>query len=308
MMILIGTFLSNGWEPLLSETETQCFAWALIPNHFHLLLKTGITPIATVMKRLLTGYAMYYNRSHNRCGHVFQNRYKSILCQEEAYLLELVRYIHLNPLRAKLVSDLNALSQYPYCGHGVVMGKTSMEWQNTAYVLGFFDSRLSAARRRYRDFVQKGIAVGKKRELTGGGLVRSAGGWSAVKSLRKTGALQKGDERILGDGEFVESVLSQAKEAFEEKYRLMAEGGDVDGIAERVAEIVGIPPSEIWRPGKHPQRVLARDLLCYWATSRLGTTQAWLSTKLGLSQPAISLSVERGRQVINKKKYSLGKL
>jgi REP element-mobilizing transposase RayT len=97
---------------IVSKTETQCFAWALIPNHFHLLLKTGLTPIATVMKRLLTGYAMHYNRTHNRSGHLFQNRYKSILCQEDAYLMELVRYIHLNPLRAKIVSDMKALDKY----------------------------------------------------------------------------------------------------------------------------------------------------------------------------------------------------
>ena len=68
---------------ILNETDTFCFAWALIPNHFHLLLKTGTTPIATVMKRLLTGYAMYYNRTHKRSGHLFQNRYQSILCQVE---------------------------------------------------------------------------------------------------------------------------------------------------------------------------------------------------------------------------------
>jgi len=89
---------------ILSDTTTQCFAWALIPNH--LLLKTGATPISTVMKRLLTGYAMHYNRRHKRSGHLFQNRYKSILCQEDAYLLELVRYMHLNPIRAKLVESI----------------------------------------------------------------------------------------------------------------------------------------------------------------------------------------------------------
>jgi REP element-mobilizing transposase RayT len=83
---------------ILNETKTPCFAWALIPNHFHLLLKTGSLPVATVMGRLLTGYATSFNRRYHRSGHLFQNRYKSILCQEEAYLKELVRYIHLNPL------------------------------------------------------------------------------------------------------------------------------------------------------------------------------------------------------------------
>ena len=102
---------------ILSDTKTQCFAWALIPNHFHLLLKTGATAISTVMKRLLTGYAMQYNRRHKRYGHLFQNRYKSILCQEDAYLLELVRYIHLKPIRAELVGDMKGLDKYPYGGH-----------------------------------------------------------------------------------------------------------------------------------------------------------------------------------------------
>ena len=94
---------------IIEETKTHCFAWALIPNHFHLLIKTGTTPISTVMRRLLTGYAVSFNRRHRRYGHLFQNRYKSILCQEDTYLLELVRYIHLNPLRAGIVNNLRTL-------------------------------------------------------------------------------------------------------------------------------------------------------------------------------------------------------
>ncbi len=90
---------------IVTETKTSCFAWSLIPNHVHILLRTGETPLATVMKRLLTGYAVSYNRRHRRHGHLFQNRYKSILCHEDMYLLELVRYIHLNPLRAKIVKS-----------------------------------------------------------------------------------------------------------------------------------------------------------------------------------------------------------
>ncbi|MBC2694002.1 MAG: transposase, partial [Desulfobacteraceae bacterium] len=73
---------------MLTDSNTSCFAWALVPNHFHLLLRSGRVP-TTVMRRLLTGHAMYFNRKHNRVGHLFQNRYKSILCQEDAYILEL---------------------------------------------------------------------------------------------------------------------------------------------------------------------------------------------------------------------------
>ena len=293
---------------IVTETNTQCLAWALISNHFHLLLKTGAIPIATVMKRLLTGYAMHYNRRHNRYGHLFQNRYKSILCQEDAYLLELVRYIHLNPLRAKLVSDIKELDSFTYAGHGALMAKTKAPWQNTEYVLGLFGDKVSLARRRYKAFVQKGIADGKRPDLVGGGLIRSTGGWAAVKALRRYGAMQKGDERILGDGDFVESVLAQAKEGFERKYRLKAKGVDVKTITRRVAEIMAIEPDQVWAQGKQPKTVKARSLLCYWATSELGISQAWLSQKLGLSQPAISLSVTRGGALVVENNYTIENL
>jgi len=87
------------------------------------------------MRRLLTGHAVRYNRRHQSHGHLFQNRYKSILCQEETYLLELVRYIHLNPLWARLVSDLDQLEQYPFSGHGVIMVKQGQPWQSGEEIL-----------------------------------------------------------------------------------------------------------------------------------------------------------------------------
>ena len=79
------------------------YAWALLPNHAHLLVRTGVRPLARTMGVLLGGYAGAFNRRHRRQGHLFQNRYKSIVVEEEPYRLELTRYIHLNPLRAGLV-------------------------------------------------------------------------------------------------------------------------------------------------------------------------------------------------------------
>ena len=98
---------------VLREASAICYGRALLSNHFHLLLRTGLAPISHVMRRLLTGYVVTFNRRHNRTGRLFQNRYKSILCQEDPYLLELVRYIHLNPLRAKLVRTLALIWQTP---------------------------------------------------------------------------------------------------------------------------------------------------------------------------------------------------
>jgi putative transposase len=156
---------------VLQETSTHCFAWALIPNHFHLLLQTGLVPIATVMRRLLTGYAVFFNQRHKRVGHLFQNRYKSILCQREPYLLELVRYIHLNPIRAGILGSLDDLNKYSYCGHCQIVGACAEPWQATEEILQRFSNLTDEARQKYVAFVAQGIAIGKKSELTGGGLV-----------------------------------------------------------------------------------------------------------------------------------------
>jgi len=190
------------------------------------------------MRRLLTGYAVGYNLRYRRCGHLFQNRYKSILCEEDPYLLELVRYIHLNPLRAGLVKDYEDLGRYPYGGHSVILGHGRREWQDADYVLGLFAEKRGTARRRYLQFVREGIDQGKRADLIGGGLLRSQGGWTGVKALRAAGTYQKGDERILGSGDFVTQVLAGAQEKLERKYRLAAAGYNLDRLIQRVAELI----------------------------------------------------------------------
>ena len=290
---------------ILTETETACYAWALIPNHFHLLLRTSNVPISTVMKRLLTGYALWFNRRRCRYGHLFQNRYKSILCQEDVYLLELVRYIHLNPLRAKLVPDLKTLDRYPYSGHGVLMANVKKQWQDTDKVLKFFGQKAGPAKRAYRAFVKKGISQGKRTDLTGGGLVRSAGGWAAVKALRAAKIFEKSDERILGNGDFVETVLAAANETMEKKYDLQSRGFTVDRVAARVAEVLGVKQEDVWAAGRHQEIVRARSLLCYWAVRELGVTMTSLSRLLNISVQAIGKSVIRGEKLAEAKKYSL---
>ena len=92
------------------------YAWARMTNHVHLLVRTALQPLSTNMRKLMTGYVVNFNRRHKRVGHLFQNRYKSIVCEEEAYLLELTRYIHLNPLRGGVVVDLAKLKEYPCPG------------------------------------------------------------------------------------------------------------------------------------------------------------------------------------------------
>ncbi len=288
---------------ILSSTQTICYAWALIQNHFHLLLRTGTIPIATVMRRLLTGYAIYFNRKHRRYGHLFKNRYKSILCQEDPYFLELVRYIHLNPLRSKIVKDLRSLGKYPYSGHSALMGRIENEWQDTDYVLKWFGKRLKVARSKYRDFIAKGIPMGKRPDLIGGGLIRSVGGWSNLLEMRKAKVFVKGDERILGESDFVEQILQTAGEAFEKGSLLVAQGWDMDKIAAHVAKLLDIEVSDVWSVGKYRQIVKARSLLCYWAVRELGISMASLAKRLKISPAAVTQSVVRGEKLAMENHY-----
>jgi REP element-mobilizing transposase RayT len=290
---------------ILSDSQTQCYAWALMPNHFHLLLKTGLIPISTIMSRLLTGYAVYFNRRHSRSGHLFQNRYKSILCQEDNYLLELVRYIHLNPLRAKKVTNLKQLDWYPFSGHSVMLGSYQNDWQSVDETLKLFGNKAAKARKRYRKFVKKGVNHGRRPELVGGGLIRSVGGWQAFKALDKADEHLKSDERILGDSAFVEEVLKKAGEKRERKYQLEAQGFTVDQAARQAAELLGVKSEQIWKKGKHPQTVKARSLLCYWAVHELGMRATELARRIGITQPAISQSVKRGESLAKKKGFML---
>jgi REP element-mobilizing transposase RayT len=293
----------NRLGEILRESQTSCFAWALMPNHFHLLLRSGMAPLSTVMRRLLTGYAVVFNLRHRRSGHLFQNRYKSVLCQEDAYLLELVRYIHLNPLRAKLVADLKALSRYRFCGHGVLMGKFRCDWQDSAYVLRQFGSRLGPSRKKYRQYVEKGVGQEKRPELVGGGLVRSLGGWAAVKALRGMGGKIKGDERILGDGDFVEAVLRASNETLERRAKLQAMGFDFERLVERVAELFDMPVGEVLREGKFAQTVSARSVLCYWANRELGMRTVELAERLKIAQTTVTQSVARGERIVAEKQF-----
>ncbi|MGD8389318.1 MAG: transposase [Desulfobacteraceae bacterium] len=290
---------------ILTETGTACYAWALMPNHAHLLLRTGNTPIAMVMRRMLTGYAVTYNRRHHRRGPVFLDRYRSVLCEEAPYLLEMVRYIHLNPLRAGVVGDLGQLESYAYAGHGALLGGTIPAWQDVETVLKRFAGPHEQARKAYRRYVEEGESQGRRPELAGGGLVRSLGGWEQVKRRRGRGASARGDERILGGPEFVQRVLAEAEERLHPQAELALRGLDLNRLAERAAKAFGVPSEEIFSPGKVRKTVCARSVFCYWAVRKLGYTATDLAQRIGLSQPAVSISVQRGEALAREREIEI---
>src|SRR3972149_10715025 len=132
------------------------YAYVLMPNHFHLLLEVMEWPTARIMQSLLTGYVRRFNRRHRRKGHLFQGRYKAIVCDRDSYLLELVRYIHLNAVRAKLVERPG---EWAWSGHGEDLGRDKSGLIDPGPVMAMLHSAA-----RYEKFIREGMTESYRAE------------------------------------------------------------------------------------------------------------------------------------------------
>lgn len=286
-------------EYLVPSTGSSCYAWALLPNHAHFLLRSGEEGLALLMRRVLTGYAVSFNRRHGRNGHLFQNRYKSIICQEESYLKELVRYIHLNPLRAALVDNLRGLDGYAYSGHSTLMGKRNRAWQDVDYVLSYFGKEADEARKTYRAFVQAALEQGRRPELVGGGVVRSHGGWAQVKAARKMRRERlEADERILGEGSFVEALLQRAGAKADLSRGRQPFGPSLKTLEKKVSVLFDLEPDDLHAKSRDQRRADARGVLCYWAVRELRYRQTEVARHFQMTQPGVAYAVKRGERLV----------
>ena len=291
----------NRLAELCMDGDLIAYAWCLMPNHFHLLVRTGREPISKSMKKLLTGYVVNFNLRHKRYGHLFQNRYKSIICEDNLYFLELTRYIHLNPLRVGTVADLKELNGYRWAGHSAIMGRVKRDWQDIATVLAYFGKGRKAVD-KYEEFVKEGASQGRRPELVGGGLIRSMGGWSQVLSLRRRGIKVASDQRILGNDEFVQRLLSEAEEREKETLRLHQKALDLVTLAKNIIKGEGIEESEL-RSGTRKRKVAkARKTFCQLTVGRMDYPGAEVARYLGVTTSSVNrLAVSK--EVADLEKY-----
>lgn len=175
--------------------DCRIHAFCLMRNHIHLVVQTGDIPLSRIMQNVSLRYTKWINYSQSRTGHLFQGRYKALLIDADAYLLELVRYVHLNPVRAGIVA---AADEYPWSGHGAYLGKELMPWFTTDYVLSMFSTDAEQARKAYDSFVKDGIGEGKRNEFHSGTC----------------------EGRILGSDSFTDEILSMVDQKSEQEYSL----------------------------------------------------------------------------------------
>lgn len=275
------------------ETETPIYAWALMTNHAHILLRSGPSGLSRYMRRLISAYAVSYNRRHRKHGHLFQDRYKSVACEEGPYFRELLRYIHLNPLQAKLVESLADLDRYRWCGHSVVMGRLKKDWLHRDYVLKRFGAKESEAKKAYRLFVKMGIDQGRRSDLGGGGLIRSQGGWSEVKAMRQRGLREKSDERILGSGKFVDQLIKKSDKAKQKKISATKSLQKIAVLVKRVCKKQNVDVDAL-KSGSRRQNVsMARSQLSKKLVEEYGLSLTETGRHLGVSASAVSKYLSR---------------
>jgi hypothetical protein len=232
-------------------------------NHVHLLLEAGEIPLSRVMQRFGSGYTQYFNWRHKLVGHLFQGRYKAILCDKDSYLLELSRYLHLNPVRAKVVKDPGEYVWSSYRSY--ISDGSKQPWLETTEVLRQFSRTVRESKKLYRKFVLEGIDEGHKEEY-----------------------YEVLDGRFLGDRQFAEEVKSKAGD--EEKVRIKI---TADALLEAVYKVLGKKRGEVIGAGKDRERVRARELVCYVGRSFTELSVKAVAETLGVDATCVSRSVAR---------------
>lgn len=266
---------------ILTECSISCYAWCLMPNHFHLLVRPDEISVSTMMQRLLTGHAIYYNNKYDRRGYLFQNRFKSILCLDEAYFLQLVRYIHLNPLKAGLVNDIDQLSVYPWSGHRVLIGLTRFTWQNDSAVLEMFDGDENLARQEYIDFLND------RPDEEDYPIPKNSG---SEKDKSKTPALN----RPIEDDSYQHSTGAARKSRKDNHSRTVENPRKLSlpALDRKISRSIGQ-----LNPENNKQSTRARTMFTYLAVEKYGYSKAEVARYLGQSLPAVMKNIRRAVKI-----------
>ncbi|PIU64015.1 MAG: hypothetical protein COS84_08920 [Armatimonadetes bacterium CG07_land_8_20_14_0_80_40_9] len=257
------------YEELLKKYKNlylfNLYAYTLMKNHNHLLLETSDTPLSKIMQSLQQSYAKYFNKEYKRIGHLFQGRYKAILCDKESYLLELIRYIHLNSVRAKIVRDPD---DYKFSSHAYYIGKRDIPFVNKEFVLMQFSKYKERAEELYKEFILEGVGLGHQEkfyDLTA--------------------------QRILGDEEFKGVVLK--KEGIDNEDFIKMKSIKLDELLKVTSSLTSVSEVSILSKGREREVVFARDSFIITSVRYCGYSPKEVAAFLSVDQSAITKSIRR---------------
>lgn len=272
----------------------RLYAWALLSNHYHLLIRVSDQSFSEMMRRLNSRYAHYYSRKYQRRGYLFQDRYKSIVTQDQKYVEEIIRYIHLNPIRSGLCKDLKELKSYPWSGHRAIMGSVAVEDRKTIReVLRRFGKNDEDARGAYVRFLEEGLS-------------QKEDGGSIVDTLRKNnlGAedMQSSGSWVIGDQEFVKTVLTQDKQRKLRLARYSAEQVTLDDVAKKVGTALGVSIEQLRSRSRGGMASDARKIFSYVSRKVYEFPIKEIGRYLGICGPPVSMSIPEGEELAKRRK------
>jgi REP element-mobilizing transposase RayT len=264
-------------ERLLPEEGWRCFAWALMPNHVHLVLQSAWGGISRLMARLETGYALSFNRRHQRSGHLFENRFKSRLVEDDADLTGLVMYAHRNPLAAGIVTSAAELERFPWCGHGALVGSApARTFEAVRACLSLFDDDPELARRRLRAWMEQAEQEGWRTSCT-------------VLERFSDAAAAVSDEQ--------QQETPATRHAGQPRYRRSGPEAqqDLERLIAAVSKHFQISPRDLRLPWGNRRAAQARAITIHLAVDDLGLQGRTVAKVLNLSPAAVSQARRRGR-------------
>jgi putative transposase len=241
-------------------------------------------------KLINSNYAKYFNRRYSRHGYLFQDRFKSIVTQDQKYLEELIRYVHLNPLRAGICENIDALDVYPWCGHSVIMGNCSNSFQEVNTVLRYFAVRIQTARKRYRQFIEGGTDSVDRDWLSE--TVRASK--SGVERKDRPGCM------VIGDRDFVISVMEKNREQLRTQH-ILRRRWMIDDVFTTVAQQNGLAPDELKNRSRSTTISLCRKIAAYICCRVVGHTVTEVALYLNVSGPAVSSMIKKGEVLVDKR-------
>jgi len=287
-------FLSRANE-LFDGVRARTVVWSLMPNHAHQQTQTLASPLSKVMHRQDTAYAQYFNKRHDRKGHVFQNRYKSLLVADEDYLFRLIRYVLLNPIRASIVADLDELGDYRWTSYPALMGRTRPLAFDLEFTLNLFGQNPVEARARLRDWLQAGVDEDDEIGL----LVTRPPGRPRKedRSAVLTSRIAARNSFVSGNPTFVADVLARAGTASARSTRLGNEGWAVDSVLLAACVATGADPRDVRQGRRLAEASAARAITAWISHNYLRETFTAMSDCLGVTPNALARASLRGRDL-----------
>ncbi|KMQ52275.1 hypothetical protein CHISP_0956 [Chitinispirillum alkaliphilum] len=256
-------FLLTKIGEVITQSDCECYGFALMGTHYHLILRPKTVSLSLIMQRINTSYATYYNYKYRRSGHVFGERFKSTVAQEYWYIRELIRYVNLNPVRGKICSDLDELVRYPWASHATVMGHSKHSWVSTHNILSRFGDDITAARECYLDWMSSGRGV-KKND------------WYAKKPAFMPVSEEEEklftDTRVKGSADFIRKALEYARKSKEILLKDITNRPELPDLLKSICLKKQIPPEMIMKRGRKCAVSQVRAEFCRKAIHLYGYT------------------------------------